>query len=49
MTGVQTCALPIFVLASHEPNLVNALGARVVRLGEAAEASESQAEPELGL
>ena len=37
------------VLASHEPNLVNALGARVVRLGEAAEASESQAEPELGL
>ena len=37
------------VLASHEPNLVNALGARVVRQGEAADASESQAEPELGL
>ena len=34
------------VMASHEPSLVNALGARVVRLGAAAETSESQVEAE---
>lgn len=37
------------VMASHEPTLVNALGARIVRLGAAAEASESQVEPEYEL
>ncbi|MGI5951619.1 MAG: ABC transporter ATP-binding protein [Brooklawnia sp.] len=37
------------LMASHEPGLVNALGARVVRLGEAAEASESLVEPESAL
>ncbi|WIY83116.1 ABC transporter ATP-binding protein [Propionimicrobium sp. PCR01-08-3] len=37
------------VMASHEPSLVNALGARIVRLGEASEMSESQAEPEYEL
>ncbi len=37
------------LMASHEPSLVNALGARVVRLGEAAEASESLVEPESAL
>ena len=37
------------VMASHEPALVNALGARVVRLGEQAEASESQVEAEFEL
>ena len=35
------------VMASHEPNLVNALNARVVRLGEASEVNESQVEPEI--
>ena len=34
------------VMASHEPSLVDALGARVVRLGAAAETSESQVEAE---
>lgn len=37
------------VMASHEPTLVNALGARIVRLGQASAVSESQAEPEFEL
>ncbi|WP_341729832.1 ABC transporter ATP-binding protein [Brooklawnia sp.] len=37
------------VMASHEPTLVNALGARIVRLGGAADVSESKAEPEYEL
>lgn len=37
------------VMASHEPALVSALGARIVRLGAASQASESQAEPEYQL
>lgn len=34
------------VMASHEPSLVAALGARVVRVGSQSQASESLAEPE---
>lgn len=37
------------VMASHEPRLVQALGARVVRLGADAEVSESRVEPEQAL
>ncbi|MFB9619559.1 ABC transporter ATP-binding protein [Brooklawnia cerclae] len=37
------------IMASHEPTLVNALGARIVRLGQASAANESQIEPEYQL
>lgn len=37
------------VMASHEPRLVAALGAKVVRLGADAEVSESRVEPEQAL
>ena len=34
------------IMASHEPSLVEAVGARIVRVGAAGSASQSLAEPE---
>ena len=40
MTGVQTCALPILLVASHLPEDVKLLGAKVFSLGQPHAVSE---------